>query len=279
MDNPTKCYEINSKIITTNSQPDQTLETGVAVSTMLVNAHPPSSIHLQHCYRDSTVPSGVYFITEPYGNQFTTQWYTTSVDAYYITTNRATLYALVQLTLVDYLNNESIVILETNGTEKVFTNLKIYKNCNDIKCIDVALAPNDIIFAIHNNESAIRVVLGARFKYNPIFMCCNATDGTPRKAKLIGIPQIYSGTPTNFCMHKYQQSGFVGAPYASTCVVYSVIYVDNTVSTAPSINNRIVTPVSGQIELLPGETAWWQRTAASNTLAVVLALWEYNLTS
>lgn len=283
MDNPTKCAAINAKLLT-DTYPGPSVETGVAVNTLCVNPSPPTTFHIQNCYRDSTLPAGTFFILD---NQTNPQWTTpvpmnTPMRWAIITSAAVPAGISVELTLVNSSNNEEKVTLLTPGGGSgtpTFTTLSIYKNCNDIKIVsNHQLLSTDVIVSIPDpatSQNTIRCVLSANFKYNSLFMCCNEANGAPRKAKLISLPQIYSGVATNYRLYKWPNVSGTSAGY----VAYSVIYVDSATAIAPGLRRRVQTPIDGQVELLPGEACAWFRSASSNTLAVVTAHWQYNPTN
>jgi hypothetical protein len=282
MDNPTKCAAINNKLVFTKTYPEN-IETGTALSVAQVNPTPPTTFHIQNCYRDSGLAIGQYFILD---NQTNPQYTTpppmnTPMRWRVITNSTAPVGISVELTLVNSSNNEEKVTLATNGNTSVFTPLSIYKNCNDIRITSAhQLLSTDTVIALPDSATSannIRCVLSALYKYNGLFMCCNAADGTPRRARLVGLPQIYSAVATNYRLYKWPNSN--SGPTTGT-PIYSVIYVDSTVSTAPGFKRRVQTPIDGQVELLPGEACAWWRSANSNALATVTAMWEYyNTTS
>lgn len=280
MDNPTKCAVINRKLLT-DTYPGPSVETGVAVAVAQVNPTPPTTIHIQNCYRDNTLGIGTFFIFDTQSTQYTTPPQMNTPMRWRVITNSGAPAAMsVELTLVNSSNNEEKVTLVTNGTTSVFTPLSTYKCCNDIRLVsNHQLQVGDVIRALPDSATFlnnVNTVLTALGKFNGLFMCCNAADGTPRKAKLISLPQIYSGAATNYRLYKWPNVSGSN----SGCVCYSVIYVDSVVPTAPSLRRRVQTPIDGQVELLPGEAAAWFRSANTNALAVVTAQWEYyNTTS
>lgn len=282
MDNPTKCSQINNKLVFTKTYPEN-IETGTALSVAQVNPTPPTTFHIQNCYRDSTLASGAYFILDTQTNpQYTDPPQMNTPMRWRVITNSGAPAAMsVELTLVDQSNNEAKVTLVTNGITSVFTPLAIYKNCNDIRITSAhQLSSTDVIRALPDSATAlnnINTVLTALGKFNSLFMCCNAADGTPRKARLIGLPQIYSGVAANYRLYKWPNSN--SGPTTSA-PIYNVIYVDSATSTAPGFKRRVQTNIDGQVELLPGEACAWWRSALSNTLATVTAMWQYyNTTS
>jgi hypothetical protein len=279
MDNPTQCNKINNSIINTNSYPGPTLEKGTGISISHVNNRPLSQFHIQQCYRNSTTTAQV-FITEPYGTQ---QEYSTALtftpgklDFWYVLPSAAGIKITVALTLVDSYNNEVIVQIETydTGVIKYISDTIQYRNCNDINIIssDILQAGQYIVVGCIGH--GIRTVIGSTFKYTPLFMCCNSTDGTPRNARLIGLPQIYSAVATNFRMFKWTENYYGSTP------VYSIFAVNATVESAPSYKNRIYTKTNGQVNLQPGECVAWWRSTSTNAIAAVTATWEYyNMTT
>ena len=210
MENPTRCQAVNSKLLT-DTYPGPSLETSSALSVLRVNPTPPSRFHVQNCYRDTTVVAGTYFILDTLGPQYLTPFQMNTPMRWSVTTNAGAPAAMsVELTLVDSSNNEAVVTLVTNGITPVFTPLSIYKNCNDIKLVsNHLLTTADFIIAVPDPAVAlnnVNTILTATAKFNSLFMCCNHQDGTPRQAKLIGLPQILSGALTNYRLYKWQNS-------------------------------------------------------------------------
>lgn len=275
MENPNQCQAINNKLIATHSYGSS----GNAVSCTVVNPTPPTDFHVQNGYRPSSLGAGSVFILDDQTNpQYTTPPQMCNVGRWRVITNSTAPAAMsVELTLVDSSNNEAKVTLVTNGITSVYTPLSIYKHCNDIKLVsNHQLASNDVIralpdAAIANNN--INTVLTALAKYNGLFMCCNSSDGTPRKAKLVGLPQVYNGAATLFRLYKWPDSNS-GTTTASP--IYTVIYVDSATANAPGFKKRIQTPIDGQLELLPGEACAWWRTTSTAALSTVTAQWQYS---
>ena len=272
MDNPSQCNKINNSIINTRSYPGPTLEKGTGISISHVNNRPPSTFHMQQCYRNSTTTAQV-FITEPYGTQqaYNTTFTPGQPDFWFVFPSATGIKITVELTLVDTNNNEVIVQLKTYRSETLTIQ---HRNCNDINIISSdILQAGQYIYAGCNGHG-IRTVIGSTFKYTPLFMCCNSTDGTPRNARLIGLPQIYSAVATNFRIFKWTQN------YSGSTPVYSVYYVHSTVESAPSYKNRVYTKTNGQVDLQTGECVLWWRSTSTNAIAAVTATWEYyNMTT
>ena len=295
MDNTTACSSINNKIINTHSYPGTIDNSGVAISVAQVNSTPLSMFHLQNCYRDTRNLTGQFFILDPNGEQVLPKGLVnTEMGIPLIGTgiimnrNRAWgvadnsfsgIYHTIELTLVDMNNNEVKEQIDTSRSYvSVFTKKSVYRHCNDIRIISKTnLSPGQFISSFPDNRTPtanlITNTIGVNYKYNPVFMCCNMSDGTLRNARLVGLPQIYSAVATDFMLFKWLSADQLAA--VST-VCFTVSRVNSANPSAPGLTRRIHIP-DGAVNLEPGDWVAWWRSAHSNAIAAITAKWEYYL--
>lgn len=258
MDNPTLCHSIRSKMITK--------EDGLAISE--VNSKPTSTIHIQRAYTDNTVAAATSkYVTEPYGTQYTTTApLRTTNKRFEVATTVVGLVINVELELVNESNEVEYVTLTTNGTSYVATTNANYKVCNDMRITSPrALTGTERVWCraqSGTNNNIYYVVLGALFKYNPVFMC-GSLNGVERKATLIGFAD--ARTNTN------------GAIKASVWPNGSATWTSKySIDLPANVNSRVNVANDGLLTLSAGEFIVWVRLTSTsvNTTCAINAKWR-----
>jgi len=264
MNNPTICANIRSKL--------QIQDEGIKIST--VNPVASDVIHLQNAWTDNTVAAATFkFVTEPYGTQYTSTAPNRNTNKRFeVNTNTVGLIITVRLTLVNESNEEVYETLTSNGTTAVPTTNSNYKCCNDMVITSASLLTgSQRIFCRAQSgtqNNIYHAVIGATFKYNPVFMCANL-NGVPRQAVLT-IPSIYTATDGNIGLQVWN---------ASSATATGKL---NYQSIGPSGVGSLPSPSiykfnTDRVTLVPGEWClWFRETAASvNTTCAITARWQY----
>jgi hypothetical protein len=264
MQNPTICHSIRNKL--------QVQDEGI--KTLTVNPVAEDVVHLQNAFTDNTVAAATFkFVTEPFGTQYTTTIPTRATNKRFeINTNTVGLVVTVRLTLVTEDDEEVYETLTSNGTTAVPTTGSTYKGCNDMVITSASvLTGSQRIFCRPQSGTQNNIyyaVIGATFKYNPVFMCANL-NGVPRKAVLT-LPNIYSVTQGAIGLQVW------GANAAtSTSKVRNEFIGGVAVGSLPSPSMFRLN--KDRLVLEPGEWClWYRETAASvNTTSAIVARWQY----
>lgn len=269
MNNPTACHSIRNKMITKDTGTD----TGLAISS--VNQQPASTVHLQRCYSDQSTTVAIQkTITEIWGTQYggttagvITLPSRTTNKRFEVNTTVAGLVINVELTLINELNEEVTETLTTNGTTYVATTGSNYKVCNDMRITSPrALTGTERVWCRAQGgtqNNIYYVVLTATDKFNPVFMV-GSKNGVVRKARLIGMPQIYSQAVQQLNVYVFPNGG-------ATPSLRLFFNQD------PGTSFRQITLArDGLVELTAGEWCVFHRGTATsvNTTVAVTARWE-----